>query len=145
MNQPISRILIAVDGSQSALRAVSFGAALARATGASMTLIHVHPTISAEVVGMAARSDSEMADTRGALASAAFAGVEEALGETRVPHERVLTFGDPAAEIIARAKSERVEMIVVGCRGMSPIKELLLGSVSSKLVHHAPCAVTVVR
>ncbi|MCA9520588.1 MAG: universal stress protein, partial [Myxococcales bacterium] len=52
MTVGFSRILVPVDGSDGALRAVRFAAALARATGAELTLLHVHPTISAEVIGM---------------------------------------------------------------------------------------------
>ncbi|MCA9521742.1 MAG: universal stress protein, partial [Myxococcales bacterium] len=95
--------------------------------------------------GMTARDDTEMDDTRAAIAEMAFAGVEDALGREPRPYETLVTFGDPAPEIIGHAHAHSFDLIVVGSRGRSPLKELLLGSVSSKLVHYAPCAVTVVR
>jgi len=53
--------------------------------------------------------------------------------------------GDPAEQIIARAKRERAELIVMGSRGLSDIRSFLLGSVSHKVTAHAPCSVLVVR
>ncbi len=50
-----------------------------------------------------------------------------------------------ADEIVAIARRESVDLIVMGSRGLSPVRELLLGSVSEKVIRHAHCAVTVVR
>ena len=43
------------------------------------------------------------------------------------------------------ASDEKVDLLVVGTRGMTGFKKLVLGSVSSRLVSHAPCPVLVVR
>ena len=51
--------------------------------------------------------------------------------------------GDPAEEVIKA--SYDADMIVVGSRGSGGFPELLLGSVSSKVTHHAACAVVVIR
>ena len=59
--------------------------------------------------------------------------------------ETVLEQGDYAHEIIEVAKRKDCELIIMGSRGMSPIKELMLGSVSLKVMHHASCPVMVVR
>ena len=53
--------------------------------------------------------------------------------------------GDPAEQIIARAKRERADLIIMGSRGLSGIRSFLLGGVSHKVVTHAPCSVLVVR
>ena len=53
--------------------------------------------------------------------------------------------GNVAEEILKIADKEKVDMIVLGSRGLSTAKELLLGGVSHKVVHHAKCPVTVVR
>lgn len=65
-----------------------------------------------------------------------------------LPDNRVVTevlVGDPADEIVDLAKAEKVDLIIMGSRGLSPIKELILGSVSDKVLHTAPCPVMVVR
>jgi nucleotide-binding universal stress UspA family protein len=48
-------------------------------------------------------------------------------------------------QIIARAKRERSDLILIGSRGLSNIRSFLLGSVSNKVAAHAPCPVLVVR
>jgi nucleotide-binding universal stress UspA family protein len=53
--------------------------------------------------------------------------------------------GDPAEVIIDVAQEEGADLIVVGARGLSALQRFLLGSVSSKLSHHAPTSVMVVR
>lgn len=69
----------------------------------------------------------------------------QALG---LPEEQVDTevqVGDPAEGIIDLAKAEEYDLIVVGSRGLGPVREILLGSVSQKVLHAAPCPVLVVR
>jgi len=69
----------------------------------------------------------------------------QALGleEGRVTFE--VCIGEPAEEIVDLAHSGGHDMIVVGSRGLGPIKELVLGSVSHRVLHTATCPVLVVR
>lgn len=53
--------------------------------------------------------------------------------------------GDAATEIIAYAKERKIDLIVSGGRGLGPVKSWILGSVSRKLLHYAPCSVMVVK
>jgi nucleotide-binding universal stress UspA family protein len=53
--------------------------------------------------------------------------------------------GDPAEQIIKQAKAVKTDLIVMGTRGRSALKGLLLGSVASKVLAHASTPVTVVR
>jgi nucleotide-binding universal stress UspA family protein len=53
--------------------------------------------------------------------------------------------GHPADVIIQEAEESGADLIVVGTRGLGTARRILLGSVSSHLVHHAPCDVLVVR
>ena len=53
--------------------------------------------------------------------------------------------GDPRDVIIRLAEAERVELIVVGSHGRSGLPKLLIGSVASHVVTHAPCSVMVVK
>lgn len=53
--------------------------------------------------------------------------------------------GDAATEIIEYAKSNQIDMVVVGSRGLTTVKSWLLGSVSRKLVHYAGCSVLIVK
>jgi nucleotide-binding universal stress UspA family protein len=53
--------------------------------------------------------------------------------------------GDPRVMLEETARSERADLLVVGSHGRSGIKKLLLGSVASHVVTHAPCTVLVVK
>lgn len=53
--------------------------------------------------------------------------------------------GYPAEQIVRIAEDEDIDLIVMGSRGLSEWKALLLGSVSDHVLHHAPCSVLVVR
>jgi nucleotide-binding universal stress UspA family protein len=59
--------------------------------------------------------------------------------------ETLLKVGDHAQVLIETANEGDYELIMMGSRGLSPFKELLLGSVSFKVMHHARCPVMVVR
>jgi nucleotide-binding universal stress UspA family protein len=53
--------------------------------------------------------------------------------------------GNAAAEILLIADEEKVDTIVIGSKGLNTVKELLLGSVSHKVIHLARCPVILVR
>jgi nucleotide-binding universal stress UspA family protein len=53
--------------------------------------------------------------------------------------------GNPADVIVQEAEESKADLIVVGARGLSAVKRIALGSVSTNVVHHAPCDVLVVR
>ncbi len=57
----------------------------------------------------------------------------------------VLLRGDAATEIIEYVKTNQIDLIVSGSRGLSEVRGWLLGSVSRKLVHYAGCSVLVVK
>ena len=56
------------------------------------------------------------------------------------PVTRVLRVGSPAEVIVTTAEEEKTDLIVMGARGLGPIKERLLGSVSHRILTSAPCA-----
>lgn len=65
------------------------------------------------------------------------------LGVTRV--RTILAHGDPAKAILSAAEENRIDTIVIASRGMGEMRALLLGSVSNKIAHMAPCPVVLVR
>ncbi|QQQ74209.1 universal stress protein [Saccharothrix sp. 6-C] len=69
--------------------------------------------------------------------------LEDVVGEAGVEVRTVLAEGD-ARDVLAEA-SRHAALLVVGSRGAGPVREVLLGSVSSYCVHHASCPVVVVR
>ncbi len=59
--------------------------------------------------------------------------------------EERLAYGHEAHEILKAAKQTRADLVVVGSRGVTGLRKFFLGSVSEKVVHHAPCSVLVAR
>ncbi|AMA10236.1 universal stress protein [Picosynechococcus sp. PCC 73109] len=53
--------------------------------------------------------------------------------------------GDPSETICAIAKNQQADLIILGRRGLTGLGEVFLGSVSSYVLHHAPCSVLVVQ
>ncbi|MBM2853006.1 MAG: nhaX 2 [Candidatus Nitrosotenuis sp.] len=63
----------------------------------------------------------------------------------KVPIKVFFEIGDPAKIITEIVNKKEYDLIIMGSRGMSTFKELLLGSVSLKVMHHAKCPVMIVR
>jgi nucleotide-binding universal stress UspA family protein len=81
---------------------------------------------------------------RGAGANILADGKERAHAEG-VQVETLLREGHTVEEILKTANEGKYDLIVVGARGLSTIKEILLGSVSHGVVMHANCPVLVVK
>jgi nucleotide-binding universal stress UspA family protein len=57
----------------------------------------------------------------------------------------VLLEGDPASVILNYARNEKYDVIIMGNRGMHSLKELVLGSVSNKILHNSVCPVILIK
>jgi nucleotide-binding universal stress UspA family protein len=143
MTWTISKILAPVDGSECACRAARFAVELARDLGASVTLMYVFDAPSWAVAGMVAKGDLER--TKEHVARGSFDAAALALGEQGRDVRHHIDIGHPAERIVAHAQAGRFDLIVMGRRGVSPMRDLLTGSVSERVSRHAHCPVTLVR
>jgi nucleotide-binding universal stress UspA family protein len=139
------RILVAVDGSAHANRAAAHAARLARATGATITLLHVLDASPATGLGMVALPAEELKAVLERSAEGSFRAALDAIGAPAPEVDQLVVLGHPAMELVRHASLLEADLVVVGSRGRSPVKELLLGSVSDQVARHAPCPVTIVR
>jgi nucleotide-binding universal stress UspA family protein len=71
--------------------------------------------------------------------------LEEIRKETTVTFDEHFVVGEPASTILDVAAEGNYDMIVIGNKGRTAINRFLLGSVTSKVVHHAPCNVLLVK
>jgi nucleotide-binding universal stress UspA family protein len=152
------KILVAVDDSP--MSRVVFGEALdlARATGANLMLLHVltleqryspelprsyipyyYPIITDELLQQY-QAEWEANETRGLDLLRSLS--QEAIGVTV---EFTQNIGHPSRVICEVAKDWGANLIVTGRRGRTGLSELLMGSVSHYVTHHAPCSVWVVQ
>jgi nucleotide-binding universal stress UspA family protein len=142
--QTIKHILVAVDGSESACRAAGHAAVLARAFGAEITLLNVFNAPAVTAMGLVALAKADLKRAQAEVSRGAFDKARAAMGEGLTIHERS-ELGDPAAEILSILRSGGADHAVMGTRGLSPMQEILLGSVSERVLAHAPCPVTLVH
>ena len=86
-----------------------------------------------------------MSGGRRALRQEALAEAKALLAESGIEARSTAPVGDAAAEIVGVAKESGAYLVVLGARGLNPLKRLVLGSVSTKVLHDAPCDVLVVK
>jgi len=138
-----SLILLPVDGSPSSIRAAKHCAKLAKAFAARVILLNVQPAIEdwqTHGVGRHAAVDHHAARSREALAEPE--GVLKAAG---IAFETLAESGE-APEVIARvAEACGCGSIVMGTRGQSELKSLIMGGVGMKVIHLVRIPVTLVR
>jgi nucleotide-binding universal stress UspA family protein len=152
------RILVAFDGSEHSLRALDIAIRMAEQFCKKLTLIHVYsvavrPIIIPEPATMTPPNVSILTSAEISEASEAarregkqmLEVAEQRAKAAGLEVEKILVEGQAAQEIVKAAKEGNFELIVMGARGLSLIKELLLGSVSEGVIRHAPCPVLVVK
>jgi nucleotide-binding universal stress UspA family protein len=140
----MARILVPVDGSESSVHATAWADGYAATTGAELILLHVHHAPGSETLTLSSLEPEQIAEAERRIAGPSFDRARARISAgARV--RTLVSLGEPAEEIVAIARREGVDLIVMGSRGLTPLRELLLGSVSEKVVRHAHCAVTIVR
>jgi multicomponent Na+:H+ antiporter subunit G len=135
----IENIVLGYDGSEQANRALERAAALAR-DGAVVTLVTAGSILPGAPRGTVAAATDEVDERRRVLEEG-----RARLAELGVEARGVEGLGDPADALIETAREIQADLIVVGTRGRNVAARTLLGSVSSRVVHRAPCDVLVVR
>ena len=144
-----TRILVCVDGSPCSIAATRAAVAVARHNGAELLAIAAfHPKYAgvAEIGAWAVAIDQEEIERWARLERE---DIQESicpiLAGLDTPNRFVQETGHPVEVILRVAERENVDLVVVGSRGLRGVKELLLGSVSSAVMHHASCPVLIVH
>lgn len=148
---PLRKALIAIDGSPDSLAAARFVASLPLEGKLEIALVGVveragvppsateflaAPILEA-ITGVAERRRADLHETL-VRAGRDFTDRAHAV-------ESSVVVGHPADEIVRAASGPDVDLVVVGARGLGRLTRLLLGSVSERVLHHAPCPVLVVK
>jgi nucleotide-binding universal stress UspA family protein len=136
---PFSRIVVGIDGSPGGEAAARLGGELARVHGSEVFLVHALP-LPPIVVGVDQAISEESLEYFETAAETAIGKAGGLLDEMGVAHERIVRPGGAADLLLDVAAEHDADLIVVGHRGLSAMKRFILGSVSSKLAHHARCA-----
>ena len=143
------KVLVAVDGSDESMVAVDAVGALPMPVGSAVTVVAVIPD-NDSVFGdpLPAIRLVEPPDARARLLRELRERLEGIADGLRTPALSVnitIAEGRPASQIVLEAGRAKADLIVMGARGLSAVQRLLVGSVSSEVVDHAPCPVLVAR
>jgi Universal stress protein UspA and related nucleotide-binding proteins len=139
------RIVVAYDGSDHAIKALSTAIELAKAFNSKLDVVEVVDTAALLGMGFAPIPSEVIAqiynkaqnDVEQAKKKAQEAGVKDVTSQ--------VLEGDPATSIIEYASRNGADLVVMGSRGLSTFKRLILGSVSSKVVQESRVPVLVVK
>src|SRR5215469_12744362 len=141
----MSGIVVGIDGSHNASRALEWAMAEAAVRKAHLTVLTVHSVPASYWTGapvMLPGDDDKVAEVRKA-AEAAVAATAAKLGASQPESVTVTAInGFPTQALVDASKDS--DLLVVGARGGGGFSVLMLGSVSNQVVHHSACPVVVV-
>lgn len=152
------KILVPLDGSEHSLRALQIAVQIAKRFNGKITLIHaysvgVRPIVMAEpatlspqtIPIMAPEDFSKVVEATRKMGTTILADGEGKVKAEGVPVETLLKEGHSVQEILRTARDGNFDLIVMGARGISKIREVFLGSVSDGIIRNAPCPVLVTK
>jgi nucleotide-binding universal stress UspA family protein len=149
----IKMILHPTNGSECARKALDFACELAAERKAQLLIVHVQRRHGSERIPPELEQFSDIEHVRATEARLLRTAAEYIVDDARLAArdrgvanvEASLAEGDPALRIVDLARSRKVDAIVMGSRGLGGLESLLLGSVSHKVAHAAPCSCVIVR
>ena len=130
-------IVVPTDGSENAKRALEHALAVADRNQAELIVVHVANIVSAI-------SNFDQTPISGGYVSEQIAeDMEETPAGVKV--KSVFEVGSPGPALLAVAKKYNADLIVMGSRGLGPLKGLFMGSVSSYVTSHSTCPVLIIK
>jgi nucleotide-binding universal stress UspA family protein len=140
------KLLVACDGSKDALRAVKYAAGMlgSMSDEGSITLISVHDTVALRHASRFVGKDAINEYLR-EISEQDLAAARKALDKTGVKHDMIIRTGHVANEISSAATRGKFDMIVMGSKGRSALRDLLIGSIAKRVSEIATVPVLLVK
>ncbi len=141
------KILVPVDGSKYSFEGVKVALDYAKTKGAKIYLMTVTPYISGMDLELSAKEVQSLEARFKSRGEEILAEAQKILQSGDVSSNTILSSAISAGEeIVNTAKKEKVDLIIIGNRGLGgKATRLFMGSVASKVVNNAPCSVYVVK
>ncbi|MEK5080298.1 universal stress protein [Solibacillus sp. FSL W7-1436] len=135
-------ILLAADGSQNSIRAAKEALKIARINAETLvTIIFIIDMEKAKTDVLHSSSiESLYMERRRKLVP-----IEEMFNEQQVRYKVEIIHGSPGPEIIKYANTQNVDLVVIGSRGLNSLQEMVLGSVSHKVMKRVQCPAMLVK
>ena len=138
-------ILVPIDGSETAWRALEYAKTLGEKFGGMVTMIHVvKPVQTISMNGDVPYVPQNIAELE-SIGNSLLQMARERLVNYPGKIETILEFGNPASRILFVIREHRFDSVVIGCRGLSGIAEIFLGSVSTAVSQHSTVPVLIVK
>lgn len=136
------RILLAVDGSEHSLRATKEAvkiAALMSNCVIEIIFVADYDKAKYDVLHSQGREELELSRRK------KIQPAEDQLKANNLSYQIKFLHGDPAPTIVEYANKEKVDLVIIGSRGLNALQEMVLGSVSHKVVKRVNCPVLIVK
>ncbi|CUR51845.1 UspA domain-containing protein [Nitrosotalea devaniterrae] len=135
--QKIKKILVPLDGSKNSIRGLKTGVHLAKEHEASLTVVHVvHASHKKELKQKKLEED---------IPPEFILYAKNLAVKNAVPFFSRILAGDPGYSIVEYSNTHNIDVIVIGARGLSALKKIFLGSVSSYVMHKSKMAVMLIK
>jgi nucleotide-binding universal stress UspA family protein len=144
----VKNIAFCTDFSQNADEAFLMAKDLAWRYGATLHIVHVMVTFSFSPIGevhVPIEYDAKFVERATDAANEVIQGRYVSQLKQKQPHEMQILSGYPATEVVHFAKEKKIDLIVMGCQGLTGIAHVLFGSTADRVVRRAPCSVLTVR
>jgi nucleotide-binding universal stress UspA family protein len=155
MERTLSKVLVAIDGSLASFDAADYAIMLAKQHNSQLILLHVlHPVeyySSLQFFEVRQPQDSTiLIEQAKKEANKWFDDIKQKIGEIPLDKQikietKIILSTKTVDSILDYAEDKDVDLIVIGTRGRSGIKKLLLGSTASGVVTYSHCPVTIVK
>lgn len=143
------KIMVAFDGSKDSVKAVKLAAALATEFQSQLVVVHVYSSpmiVYGAGASLPVPNYKDLEDSAKKSASEVLSHGLRFASEAGVKARGELLEAQSVVEALSEYATEmKADLLVVGTRGVTGFKKLILGSVSSGLVGHSPCPVLVAR
>lgn len=136
------KIAVAIDGSENALRAAKHAITLVRyLPDAQLEVIYVSDYNKAKDERLLSQSPESLTLKREQKVHP----ILELAKDVGVKTKTIMLKGNPSQEIIKYVNSEGIDHLVIGSRGLNTFQEMIIGSVSHKVMKHVNCPITIVK
>jgi nucleotide-binding universal stress UspA family protein len=139
-----TKILVPVDGSDNSYKALEAALVLSEKLGSNISVVNVMEQVPITHIE-SEKLLNELLEAYKKENQEILSKCSDIAHQKGITIKTVLLQGNPAPVILDYSKKENFDLVIMGSRGMGKFKELILGSVSSKIVHHSPCAIMIIR
>ncbi|MFY9966601.1 MAG: universal stress protein [Nitrososphaeraceae archaeon] len=155
--KPFSRVLVAIDGSISSMHTIDYAISIAMKNNSQLVILYVidvykYPYLPSSIILAPTFGSEKYLEERNEAEERMNKIKEKYKQKTKnnidskeLKTEIIEGAKSAATTIMEYAESENIDLIIIGSRGRTSFKKLLLGSVSSDIIKNAHCAVLVIR